>query len=124
MIQAFTNNMNSFCNHLGAMNRSPEDSVEKWTVFQHVVHSSAASHEHPSPKHNDWFDENGEEIQRLLEANHRLHKAYEDDTSSAFKIAACSFICKTFQNRLRDMKDARLRKMQRKQSYANKKDMK
>ena len=33
------------------------------TVFQKVVHSSAATTiGHPSRKHQDWFDENDEEI--------------------------------------------------------------
>ena len=54
-------------NQLGAMNLSSKDPEENWTVFQKVVHSSAAtSIEHPSRKHQDWFDENDEEIKLLL----------------------------------------------------------
>ena len=50
------------------MNLSSEDPEENWTVFQKVVHSSAATTiGHPSGKHQDWFDENDEEIKLLLE---------------------------------------------------------
>ena len=52
------------------MNLSSEDPEENWTVFQKVVHSSAATTiGHPSRKRQDWFDENDEEIKLLLEEN-------------------------------------------------------
>ena len=36
-----------------------------------------------SRKHQDWFDENNEEIKGLLEEDkHQKHKAYLNDTSS------------------------------------------
>ena len=90
---------------------SSEDPEENWTVFQKVVHSSAATTiEHPSRKHKDWF-ENDEEIKLLLEEKHCLHcKAHQDDTSSVSKKAAYNNICKTVQNRLRDMQDSWLSK--------------
>ena len=75
--------INDISNQLGAMNLSSEDSEENWTVFQKVVHSSAATTiGHPSRKHQDWFDENDEEIMLLLEEKHCLHKAHQDHTSS------------------------------------------
>ena len=50
------------------MNLISEDPEENWTVFQKVVHFSAATTiGHPSRKHQDWFDENDEEIEVLLE---------------------------------------------------------
>ena len=50
------------------MNLSSEDPEENWTVLQKVVYSSAATTiGHPSRKHQDWFDENEEEIKLLLE---------------------------------------------------------
>ena len=108
MRQAFINDIS---NQLGAMNLSSEDPEENWTVFQKVVHSSAATTiEHPSRKHQDWFDENDEEIKLLLEKKHCLHKAHQDDTRSVLKKAAYNNICKTVQNRLRDMQDFWLRK--------------
>ena len=91
-----------------------------------TVHSSAATTlSHPSSKHQDWFDENDYEIQRLLEEKHRLHKAHQDYTSSVSKKAAYSNICKTVQTKLRDMQDSWLRKKTEEiQSFADRKDMK
>ena len=52
------------------MNLNSEDPEENRTVFQKLVHSSAAiTIGHPSRKHQDWFDENGEEIKLLIEKN-------------------------------------------------------
>ena len=52
------------------------------TQFRRPIHSSAATTlGHPSRKHQDWFDENDDELQRLLEEKHRLHKAHQDDIS-------------------------------------------
>ena len=108
MRQAFINDISD---QLGAMNLSSEDPEENWTVFQKVVHSSAATTiGHPSCKHQDWFDENDEEIKLLLEEKRCLHKAHQDDTSSVSKKAAYNNICKTVQNRLRDMQDSWLSK--------------
>ena len=64
----------------------------------------------PSLKHQDWLDENNEEIKSLLETKRRLHKAHQDDTRSVSKKAAYSNICKTVQNRPRDMQDFWLNK--------------
>ena len=92
------------------MNLSSEDPEENWTVFQKVVN--------PSRKHQDWFDENDEEIKLLLEEKHCLHKAHQDDTSSVSKN-----VCKTVQNRLRDMQDSWLsKKVEGIQSFADRKD--
>ena len=80
---------------LGAMNLSSEDPEENWTVFQKFAHFSAATTiGHPSRKHQDWFDENDEEIKLLPEEKHCLHKAHQDDTSSVSKKAAYNNICK------------------------------
>ena len=91
-----------------------------------IVHSSAATTlGHPSRKHQDWFDENDDEVQRLLEEKHRLRKAHQDDTSSVSKKAAYSNICTTVQTKLTDMQDSWLRKKTEEiQSFADKKDMK
>ena len=123
MRQAFINDIS---NHLGAMNLSSEDPEENWTVFQKVVHSSVATTiEHPSCNHQDWFDENDEEIKLLLEKKHCLHKAHQNDTSSVSKKAAYNNICKTVQNRLRDLQYSWLsKKAEENQSFADRKDMK
>ena len=61
-------------------------------------------------KNQDCFDENDDEIQRLLEEKHRLHKVHHGDTSSVSKKAAFSNICETVQTKLRGMQDSCLRK--------------
>ena len=118
--------LTDICNQLDAMNLSSEDPEENWTVFHKTVLSSAASTlGQSSRKHQDWFDENDDEIQRLLEEKHRLLKAHQDDTSSVSKKAAYSNICKTVQTKLRDMQDSWLRKKTEEiQSFADRKDMK
>ena len=123
MRQAF---LTDICNQLDAINLSSENPEENWTVFHKTVHSSAATTlGHPSRKHQDWFDENDDEIQKLLEEKHRLHKAHQDDTSSVSKKAAYSNVCKTVQTKLRDMQDSWLRKKTEEiQSFADRKDMK
>ena len=118
----------SFLNgHLDAINLGSENLEENWTVFHKTVHSSAAATTlgHPSRNHQDWFDENDDKIQRLLEEKYCLHKAHQDDTCSVSKKAAYSNICKTVQTKLRDMQDSWLRKKtEENQSFADRKDMK
>ena len=82
---------------MDAINLSSENPEENWTVFNKTVHCSAAtSLGHPSRKHQaDWYDENDDEIQKLLEEKYRLHKAHQDDNSSVSKKAAYSNFCKT-----------------------------
>ena len=60
----------------------------------------------------------------LIEEKHCLHKAHQDDTSSVSKKTAYN-ICKTVQNRLRDMQDSWLsKKAEEIQSFADRNDMK
>ena len=108
------------------MNLSSEDPEENWTVVQNVFNSSAATTlEHPSSKHQNWFDENDEEIESLLEDKQRLHKVHQGDSISVSKKAAYSNICKTVQNRFSDMQDSWLsKKADEILSFANGKDMK
>ena len=96
--QAFVNDL---CSRLDALEHSSEE----------TIHSSAMDSLGPvSRKHQDWFDENDEEIQGLLEEKHQKHKAYLRNTSSVSSKTAYSNICKTVQTRLRDMQDSWLSK--------------
>ena len=80
--QAFVNDL---CSRLDALEHSSEDVDESWTVFRDTVHSSAMYSLGPvSRKHQDWFDENDNEIQGLLEGKHQKHKAYLRNTSSVY----------------------------------------
>ena len=99
--QAF---INGICSRLDAMELRSDDPEENWTVFRDTAHSSAMDFLGPvSRKHQDWFDDNDEEIQGLLEEKHQTHNPYLSDTSSVSNKAAYSNICKTVQTRLRDM---------------------
>ena len=78
-----------------------------------------------SSKHQDWFCENDEEIQGLLEEKYQKHKAYLSDASSVTNKAAYSNICKTVHTKLWDMQDSWLSsKADEIQSFADRKDMK
>ena len=78
--QAF---FNDICSRLDAKELRSDDPEENWTVFRDTIHSSAMDSLGPvSRKHQDWFDENDEEIQGNLEEKHQKHKAYLSDTSS------------------------------------------
>ena len=73
--QAF---ISDICSQLDAMELSSDDPEENWTVFRDTIHSSAMDSLGPVPrKHQDWFDENEEEIQGLLEEKHQKHKGYK-----------------------------------------------
>ena len=72
--------------HLLALYFTASKGSNNYFYFHKTVYSSAATTlGHPSRTHQDWFDENDDEIQRLLEEKHRLHKAHQDDTSSVSK---------------------------------------
>ena len=105
------------------MELTSDDPEENWTVFRDTIHSSAMDSLGPvSLKHQDWFNENDEEIPVLLEEK---HEAYLSDTSSVSNKAANSNICKTVQTRLRDMQDSwQSSKADEIQSFADRKDMK
>ena len=103
-----------------------DDPEENWSVFRDTVHSSAMDSLGPvSRKHQDWFDENDEEIQGLFEEKHQKHKACLSDTSSVSNKAAYSNIYKTVQTRLRDMQNTWLSsKADEIQFFADRKDKK
>ena len=121
--QTFTNDIYS---RLDAMELRSDDPEENWTVFRDTVHSSAMDSLGPvSRKHQNWFDENDEDIPGLFEEKHQKHKACLSDTSAVSKKAAYSNKCKTVQTRLRDMQDSWLSsEADEIQSFADRKDVK
>ena len=99
--------INDICSRLDALQHSSEDLDENWTVFRDTIHSSAMDSLGPvSRKHQNWFDENDEEIQVLVEEKHQNHIGYFSDTSSVSSKTAYSNICKTVQTRLRDIQNS------------------
>ena len=117
--QAFINDIYS---RLDAMELRSDDPEENWIVFRDTVHFSAMDSLGPvSRKHQDWFDENDEEIQGLLEVKHQTtHGIHISDTSSvsngsiyARQSRLGPEICKTPSSKADEI-----------QSFANRKDMK
>ena len=55
--------LSNIFNQLDAINLSSEDPEENWTVLHKMVHSSTATTlGYLSRKHQDWFDENNDEV--------------------------------------------------------------
>ena len=65
--QAFSTDI---CNHLCVVQLSSYEPAENWTILRNAVHSLAVDIlGHASRKHQDWFDENDEEIQGFWKKN-------------------------------------------------------
>ena len=78
-----------------------------------------------SRKHQDWFDENDEQIKSLLEDKHRLHLAHQNDPKSDAKKAAFTDCRRKVQSQLRAMQDKWLSdKSDEIQFYADRHDTK
>ena len=99
---------------------------EQWASFRDTVHSVALeSLGTVSRNHQDWFDENDQEIQGLLEEKRRLLRAHQNDPTCTAKKAAFRNIRCTVQAKLRRMKDTWLSaKADEIQSFADRHDMK
>ena len=95
-------------------------------AFRDVVHETALDILGPSThKHKDWFDENGEEINSLLEEKHSLHKIYLNNPNSTPIKDAYNAARRTVQQKLRQMEDRWLsNKADEIQEYADRNDMK
>ncbi len=76
-------------------------------------------------RHKGWFDENCEEITRLLEDKRHAYKAHQDDPLSTAKKDPLRNKRSTIQQKLRQMQDSWLsNKADEIQGYADRKDMK
>ncbi|XP_076044760.1 uncharacterized protein LOC143027364 [Oratosquilla oratoria] len=84
-----------------------QSSIEdQWASFRDTVHSAALESLGPVTRnHQDWFDENNAEIQKLLEEKHRLLRAHQNDPSCTAKKAAFTKIRSKMQTKLRHMHD-------------------
>ena len=103
-----------------------QDVEEAWKQLHDTVYSTAAEHlGYTTHKQQDWFDENDEEIQTLLQEKHRLHRACLNDPSSPSKKAAFASCRRRVQKKLREMQDGWLsRKADEIQDYADQHDSK
>jgi hypothetical protein len=97
---------------------------DEWPSFRDVVYSASLENLGPlSRKHHDWFDGNYEQIQALLDEEHRLHVALQGDPNSESKRVAFKECKKRVQAALRNMQDKWL-KADEIQAYADRHDYK
>ena len=99
---------------------------EQWSAFRNTVHTTTLEHLGTTTRrHQDWFDENDEEIELLLAEKRRLLRAHQDDPLSTAKRMAFTNVRRTVQKKLREMQDAWVSaKADEIQSYADKHDYK
>ena len=97
-----------------------------WSSLQDVVYSTAKECLGvPTRKHQDWFDENREEILVLPEEKHIAHKAHLVDPKSVSKKESLKDKCSNIQKKLREMHDNWLSmKADEIQNAADRNDMK
>ncbi|GFS20259.1 craniofacial development protein 2 [Elysia marginata] len=102
------------------------DNIEEtWSRFRDTVYGAASETlSFNKRKHQDWFDENKEEITRMLEEKNRLYRAYLNDKSPSRK-AALDNTRNTVQRKLREMQNTWLsQKADEIQSYSGRNDTK
>jgi predicted DNA-binding protein len=74
-------------------------------------------------KHQDWFDENCDEIKQLLEEKYPLHKSCLTNTKCNATKHSCYNVRRAIQQKLRQMQDTWLsNKADEIQQYADKHD--
>ena len=83
-----------------------EDSTEKWDQFKNVVNETAKSILGPKqPIHQDWFDDNDEQITQLLQEKNNAFIPRHNDHSLHAKKDLYKHLKKQAQRKLREMKD-------------------
>ncbi|CAI9737102.1 Hypothetical predicted protein [Octopus vulgaris] len=97
--------------------RNDQSSIdEQWESFRDTVHSIALETLGQFTRnHQDWFNENDQEIQNLLEGKRRLLRAHQNDTTCTAKKAAFNNIRSTVQAKLSLMQDSGIRRQTRHQ---------
>ncbi|RUS68915.1 hypothetical protein EGW08_023323 [Elysia chlorotica] len=102
-----------------------ENIEETWSRFRDTVYVAASKILGPNKrKHQDWFDENNEEITRMPEEKNRLFRAYTNNKSQSRK-AVFYNIRSTVQRKLRETQNTWLsQKADEIQSYPDRNDMK
>ena len=62
------------------------DIESSWKALREVTHSTSLEVLGlPIRKHQDWFDENNQEVQSLIQKLHSSHKAWIEDKNSSDK---------------------------------------
>ena len=98
-----------------------DDCTEKWDQFKNVVNETAKSVLGPKQRvHQDWFDDNDEQITQLLQEKNSAFITSQNDNSSQAKKDRYKHLKKQAQRKLREMKDAWWdRKAEEVQMYAD-----
>jgi hypothetical protein len=87
-----------------------QDVEDDWATFRDIVHSTSLEVLGPTVrKHQDWFDDNNDEIKELLLKKHQVHLAHQQDPTSTAKKTAFTDIRRDVQAKLRNMQDTWLR---------------
>ncbi|KAJ1104860.1 hypothetical protein NDU88_002269 [Pleurodeles waltl] len=115
--QNLSEDLNSKLGHLIGTKSTEED----WAAFRDVVDNIAIAHlDQNTHKHQDWFEDNDEDIQKLLDEKCEAFRSHQQDTTSASKKAAYNSIKSKVQAKLREMQDFWLsRKADQIQKYAD-----
>ncbi|KAJ1138272.1 hypothetical protein NDU88_004663 [Pleurodeles waltl] len=94
---------------------------EDCAAFRDVFYNTALAHlDQNTRKHQDWFNHNDEDIQKLLDEKCEAFRSLQQDTSSVSKKAAYNSIKSKVQAKLRERQDPWLsRKEDEIQKYAD-----
>jgi exonuclease III len=104
-----------------------DEKVESnWTLLREMIYKTATEILGlTTKKQNDWFDENAEDIMKLLDEKHKRHKESINDPKSTAKRDAFNNIRRTIQQNIRHMKNTWLsEKATEIQGFADSHDLK
>ena len=99
---------------------------ERWAAFRNAVYTTSLEHLGQAKRnHQDWFDENEEEIQALLAEKRNLLRAFQNDPTSLAKKTAFTNTRQKVQKKLRELQDAWFsKKAEEIQGYADSNNIK
>ena len=95
------------CELLPALPVDTDTAEHAWTVFRDAVFSAPETAlGFCKRKHQDWFDQNDQDILTLIEAKRSAHAAWLSDKNSASKHALFKQLHRQVQSRTRELKNA------------------
>ena len=95
------------CELLPALPMDTHTAEHAWTVFRDAVFSAAETAlGFCKRKHQDWFDQNDQDILTLIEAKRSAHAAWLSDKNSASKHAHFKQLRGQVQSGTRELKNA------------------
>ena len=99
---------------------------DRWAAFRDAVYTTSLEHLGQAKRnHQDWFDENEEEIQALLAEKRNLLRAFQNDPTSLAKKTAFTNTRQKVQKKLRELQDAWFsKKAEEIQGYADSNNIK